>query len=64
LAKLLRHAAELAAEQPDRRQVNEAAQTLGAQKPQDHRNDTGEGFSQVLGFGGAGVIHGGVYTSV
>jgi hypothetical protein len=35
----------------------QAPQTMGAQKPQYHRDDTGEGFSQVLWFGGRDVIY-------
>jgi hypothetical protein len=58
LAKLFAEAADPARGPPHRRQIHEAAQTMGAQKPQHHRNEAGEGFSQVLWLGGAGVIHG------
>src|ERR1700677_5066755 len=57
------HAAHLAAEQPERRQMQQPPPTLGAQKPQYHRDDTGEGFSQVLGAVAGDVVHGDEYTS-
>jgi hypothetical protein len=52
--ELLAHAAELARDQPKRRQMEEAPQAPGAQNPQNHRNDAGEGFGQGLGLKGSG----------
>src|ERR1700677_157504 len=57
-AELVAHAAKLAADQPERPQMQQPPPTLGAQKPQYHRDDTGEGFSQVLGAVAGVVCHG------
>ena len=47
--EFLRHQAEFAQQAQVGGQLQDGPQTTGAQKPQDHRDDTGDGFGQVLG---------------